>query len=109
MGRQHDTQWCLAGVRQSADENRSVVLDQVVALLEEHGIKKADFVKAYNSFGVRLKMKQAIQLNAGYDVRSVPNFVIDGKYRTSATLAGSEERAMKVIEYLIQKAARERK
>jgi thiol:disulfide interchange protein DsbA len=58
---------------------------------------------------VRLKMKRAIQLNADFDVRSVPNFVVDGKYRTSASLAGSEERAMKVIEHLIKKAAAERK
>jgi thiol:disulfide interchange protein DsbA len=84
-------------------------LDQVVAFVGEHGVKKSDFIKAYNSFGVRLKMKRAIQLNADFDVRSVPNFVVDGKYRTSASLAGSEERAMKVIEHLIKKAAAERK
>jgi thiol:disulfide interchange protein DsbA len=84
-------------------------LDQVVAFLGEQGVKKADFMKAYNSFGVRLKMKRAIQLNADFDVRSVPNFVVDGKYRTSASMAGSEERTMQVLEYLIGKAAAERK
>ncbi len=84
-------------------------LDQVIKFVGEQGVPRAKFVKAYNSFGVRLKMKRAVQLNASYDVRSVPNFVVDGKYRTSGSLAGSEARAMEVLNFLIKKAARERK
>ena len=84
-------------------------LDEVIAVVEAHGVKKADFVKAYNSFGVRLKMKRAIQINTDFDVRSVPNFVVDGKYRTSASLAGSDERTLQVLDYLIKKAATERR
>jgi thiol:disulfide interchange protein DsbA len=84
-------------------------LDQVIKFVGEHGVSRSSFVQAYNSFGVRLKMKRAIQLNAEFDVRSVPNFVVDGKYRTSPSLAKSEERTMKVLDFLIKKAARERK
>ena len=91
------------------DKRKLNSLDEVIAFVGEHGVKKQDFLKAYNSFGVRLKMKRAIQVNADFDVRSVPNFVVDGKYRTSASMAGSEERAMQVLDYLIGKAAAERK
>jgi thiol:disulfide interchange protein DsbA len=91
------------------DKRRLNSLDEVTAVVEAHGVKKADFIKAYNSFGVRLKMKRAIQINTDFDVRSVPNFVVDGKYRTSASLAGSDERTMQVLDYLIKKAASERK
>lgn len=84
-------------------------LDQVIKFVGEHGVSRSRFVQAYNSFGVRLKMKRAIQLNTEFDVRSVPNFVVDGKYRTSPSLAKSEERTLKVLDYLIKRAARERK
>jgi thiol:disulfide interchange protein DsbA len=91
------------------DRRKLNSLDAVIAFVGEQGVKKQDFLKAYKSFGVRLKMKRAIQINADFDVRSVPNFVVDGKYRTSASLAGSEERVIKVLDYLIKKATAERK
>ncbi len=50
----------------------------------------AQYLAAYNSFGVDQKMRRAEQLNRAYLITSVPTFVIDGKYWTDVQHAGSE-------------------
>jgi thiol:disulfide interchange protein DsbA len=75
----------------------------------EHGVKDADFRKAYGSFGVGVKVRNAKQYAERAAIRSVPTLVVDGRYITSATFAGTHEDALKVVEFLIQKAAAERK
>ncbi|MBI2983136.1 MAG: AAA family ATPase [Chloroflexi bacterium] len=44
-----------------------------------------------------------------YEVKGVPAFVIDGKYVTSARMAGSVRDMMRVVDFLVQRAAAERK
>ncbi len=73
------------------------------------GVKEADFRKAYNSFGVGVKVRNAKQYAERAGIRSVPMLVVDGRYITSATHAGTHEDALKVVDYLIRKVAAERK
>lgn len=90
-------------------DNRTMnSVDDVIKFVETYGVSREQFTKTYNSFGVRLKMSRAIQMNAEYNIRSVPSFVVDGKYRTGPSMAKGDERLMKVLEFLIKKAARER-
>lgn len=86
-------------------------LDSESALAEfakEQGIDPAKFRVAWESFGVRLKLQQAKQTNANYQISSVPTFAVDGKYITSVSMAGGEAQLFAVLDQLIQKAARER-
>lgn len=91
------------------DKKKLDNLDSVLDFIDKHGVDKNHFLKTYKSFGVRLKLKRAGQFDSNYDIHGVPTLVIDGKYRTSASKAGGAERLMKVMEFLINKAARERK
>ncbi len=91
------------------DKRKLNNLDSVLDFISKHGVDKNNFIKTFKSFGVRLKLKRAGQFDSNYDIHGVPTLVIDGKYRTSASKAGSAERLMKVMEFLINKAARERK
>lgn len=75
----------------------------------EHGIKRDEFMKTAQSFGVQLKLKHEVELDREAGIHSVPTFVIDGKYRTDEGLAGSKENLVKLIDYLVEKAQRERK
>lgn len=75
----------------------------------KYGIKPDDFRRAYHSFGVDAQVKEAMRLAPAYGVDSVPTFIVDGKYRTNATMAGGQENLMRVIEFLIKKSAAERK
>ena len=42
-------------------------------------------------------------------MKGVPTFVIDGKYLTSARLTGGTREMMRVVEYLVERAAAGRK
>jgi len=75
----------------------------------EHGVNRTEFMKTTRSFGVQLKLKHEAELDRETGIHSVPTFVIDGKYRTDEGLAGSKENLVKLINYLVQKAQRERK
>jgi protein dithiol oxidoreductase (disulfide-forming) len=91
------------------EDNRR--LDNETALAEfakERGIDPAKFRAAFESFGVRFKLQKAKQINEAFQVTSVPTFGVDGKFITSASMAGGEQQLFAVLDQLIQKAARER-
>ncbi len=75
----------------------------------QHGVDKEAFRKAYRSFSVDAAVKNAIRLGERYGLDSVPTVIVDGKYRTSASKAGSYEALMDVVNFLVQKSAAERK
>lgn len=73
------------------------------------GVDRKKFGEAFNSFGVRLKLEKAKQLNQDLNISSVPAIVVDGKYLTTAAMAGGEGPMLKLLDDLIDKAATERK
>ncbi len=81
----------------------------IATFVAGQGVKEADFRKAYNSFGVGVKVRNAKQYTERAGLRSVPMLVVDGRYITSATHAGTHEDALKVVDHLIKKIAAERR
>lgn len=64
-----------------------------------HGVSEDDFHKAYKSFSVDAKMRQATTLAPSYGVTGTPTLIVNGKYRVSALKAGTvEESHRKMIE-----------
>ncbi len=55
------------------------------------------------SFAVQSKVSQAAHLASKYKVTGVPTLVVGGKYKTSPSMVQSEEKALRVVEYLAQK------
>ncbi len=86
-------------------------LDSASALadfLEEHGVDREAFIKAYNSFGVKARVQRAQSVIRGARISGVPAMIVAGKYKTSASLAGSHEDMLKVVDYLVEQERRER-
>jgi len=73
----------------------------VTAWAEKHGISKAKFTEAYNSFPVATKTRKATLLQESYKVDGVPALGVAGKYYTSGSVAQTMERALVVTDYLI--------
>lgn len=73
----------------------------------EQGVSASAFTDAFNSFDVSaVKLPRAKQM-AGkppnkYGVTGVPTLIINGKYSTSGSQAGSNENIIKVMDYLIE-------
>lgn len=89
------------------------ILDWVV----KNGIDKAEFLGAWNSFGVTTAMRRLARTINDYHVESAPTLVVNGRYLTSPTHAGSRsvdqstEAAMKatmlVLDALVAKSRAE--
>jgi thiol:disulfide interchange protein DsbA len=65
-----------------------------------NGISPDDFAKAYNSAEVNQNLERAEQLTQRYQVNSVPLLVVDGKYTTDLTMAGSPSALFSLIDDL---------
>ena len=87
------------------------------AFIVANGVDKAKYDQYFNSFAVQTKLKRSAQLVAAYKVDSAPTIVIDGRFVTSPTLAGkpgqpetaSQAATLAVMDYLVNKAAAEKK
>ncbi|MDP1899701.1 MAG: thiol:disulfide interchange protein DsbA/DsbL [Rubrivivax sp.] len=75
---------------------------EMLGFLTANGIDGAKFTDAFRSFAVNTKAARAKQLSEAYKLDGVPTLGIHGRYLTSASLAGSHERAVVVADYLIQ-------
>jgi thiol:disulfide interchange protein DsbA len=89
-------------IHQKGDElyfsgDPQATLDDEVKFAEANGISKADFVNAYNSFGVQTNLQKADDLGRRYKIDAVPTIVIDGKYESDVGRAGDEDRLIELI------------
>lgn len=78
--------------------------DDVAAVFENvAGVSADDFRQAFQSFGTGMKLKEADALARSYPLTGVPSFVIDGKYVTTAGMAGSYEKLIEVVKMLSER------
>lgn len=80
--------------------------DQLAKFFVEHGVKENEFHDAYNSFLVDSKMRQAASTAGRYGVTGVPAIIVNGKYKTTGPLAGSQEKMIEVINQLIEQESK---
>jgi protein dithiol oxidoreductase (disulfide-forming) len=76
----------------------------IAAFMTKNGQDGAKFLDVFNSFSVQTKARQAKQLSESYKIDGVPAMGIHGRFYTSGSLAGSNDRALAVAEFLIQRA-----
>ncbi len=76
---------------------------QIRDFFVSHGITGEVFDRTYSSKEVEAKIRQAYFLARDYKLTGVPSLVINGKYLTSPSHAGSTEEAVKVMNALIEK------
>ena len=67
----------------------------------EQGVSAEDFSNTFNSFAVSVKLNNARLMTRRYALTGVPAIIVNGKYSTSASLAGSNENIFKVVDYLV--------
>jgi len=92
-------------VQDAMKNNKKDKLDTEDALAKffaAHGVNETQFHEAYNSFVVDAKMRQASLIANRYGITGVPAIIINGKYKTNGTLAGSHEKMIEVMNNLIK-------
>lgn len=70
-------------------------------ITSQSGFDKAKVEAAYKSFSMDTTLNRAAQYFRASGATGVPSLVIDGKYITSSTMAGDNDKALKVADYII--------
>jgi thiol:disulfide interchange protein DsbA len=78
--------------------------ENIAAFVGKNGVDAAKFLAAFKSFSVATAVTRAKKLVADYKVDSVPTLVVQGRWMTSPSQAGSQERALAVVDQLAQRA-----
>lgn len=90
------------------DRRRMKNVEQVASWAQEQGIDPKLILDTFNSFGVDSMLANATQMSGRYEADGVPTIIIDGKYRTTVSLAGGHNEIIDLINYLAQRAKSER-
>jgi protein dithiol oxidoreductase (disulfide-forming) len=77
---------------------------EVAAFVGSNGGDGAKVLEAMKSFGVATKLRQSKQAFEAYKIDGVPALGIHGRWFTSGSLAGSNDKALAVADQLIQRA-----
>lgn len=89
----------------------AIVIDQkgistmadVGQFFTKHGVNKRVFTRAYTSAEVKKMVKQAEENVRKYKIASVPEVIVNGKYRVDRMRAGGNSGMLAVIEHLVKK------
>ncbi len=76
---------------------------KIAQFFTSHGVAKQDFDKVWNSFGLESKVRRADDLARSYKITGTPTIVVNGKYVTDVSMAGSEEKLFAVVNALVAK------
>jgi len=84
--------------------NENEIADWVVS----QGIDRNTFLASYRSFAVISKARAAKQLAEAYRIDGVPTIVMQGKYVTSPSIAGTKAKAIVVMDFLVEKIRKDK-
>jgi thiol:disulfide interchange protein DsbA len=76
-------------------------LEPLQAWAEKNGIPKKQFTDLFNSFAVIGKARRAAQLQELFKVEGVPALGVAGRFYVDGSLAGSMERALQIVDFLV--------
>jgi len=85
------------------DRQRLDTKETLRAFFAKYGVSAEDFDKTFDSFAVSSLMRKSLVMQTRYGVRGTPTAIINGKYRTSASLAGNFEEMIRVIAELARR------
>lgn len=77
---------------------------EISEFASKNGVDPAKLMDAMKSFSVATKIRQSRQLSEGYRIEGVPTLGVHGRFMTSPSIAGSQERALAVADALILQA-----
>ena len=79
----------------------------MIDFIEKNGVDRKKFLEQYNSFAVDGMVRKAKKKIKAYQIEGVPSVVVNGKYLTSGSMAGSYDNMIKITNYLIAKESQQ--
>jgi thiol:disulfide interchange protein DsbA len=81
----------------------------IVEWVSHNGVDHDKFVALWHSEQIATQIAAAKKALETYEVKAVPTFIVDGKYLATSRMTGSVKSMMDVLDYLVERAASERK
>jgi thiol:disulfide interchange protein DsbA len=75
--------------------------DEISNWVASQGLDPKAFMTAFKSFTVITKAKTANTLSQSYRVDGVPSIAVQGKYMTSPSIAGTKQRSIETLDFLV--------
>lgn len=77
--------------------------EQLLARLfeREADVEQEEFLRVFNSFGVKSRVRKADASTRMYRATGVPTMVVNGTYRIETDMAGGQEQMLDVVDYLV--------
>lgn len=82
---------------------RLTSLDTIANFVAEQGLDEEKFREFYFSFPVDTQIRKNQQTEKRYGHSGVPAVIVNGKYLISASMAGSFDRMLKIMDFLVAK------
>ena len=82
---------------------RLTSLDTLAQFVAELGLDEKAFRDNYFSFPVETQIRKNVQKEKRYGHNGVPAVIVNGKYLVSASVAGSNQRMIEIMSYLVAK------
>ena len=77
-------------------------------IAKQSGMDQKKVAETFNSFSVNTKVMRAVQVFRASGATGVPALIVDGKYLTSSTMAGGNDEVLKVADYIITNARKDK-
>jgi thiol:disulfide interchange protein DsbA len=85
------------------DRKRLEKGEDIAAFVGANGGDAAKFMAAFKSFSVNTSVTRAKKMMADFKIDSVPTLIVQGRWMTSPSQAGTAERALTVVDQLVQR------
>jgi thiol:disulfide interchange protein DsbA len=86
------------------DRQRLEKGEDFAAFIAKNGGDPAKFLAAFKSFSVNTSVTRAKKQMVDFKVESVPTLIVQGRWMTSPSIAGSSERSLAAVDQLIPRA-----
>ena len=95
----------IQGIFRAIHYNRKMMLSdkEIIPFFQGYGIQEDKYLAATNSFGLKNNLRKAELFAFKYGIKGVPAFIVNGKYKVSATREIGTEDILDVVNYLIEK------
>jgi thiol:disulfide interchange protein DsbA len=106
LNKLHEKLFDAIHIEKTVKHNDTKALISWIALTGK--LEKKDVEAAFNSFSMKSKLSKSFKIFKAAGATGVPTIIIDGKYFTSSTMAGNEQNAIDIMNFIIKNVRKDK-
>mgnify|MGYP000017611285 CR=1 FL=1 len=77
--------------------------EELADFFVKFGIEKTKFIRTFDSEKIEKRVNQAEKLTKKFQLASVPEFIVAGKYRVDPMRSGGQNKMFEFLDFLLEK------